>query len=1332
MSNNKGLLITNNNIYGIINPPPKPSRRDGATRYQDVSSAAVRWDVFVDFSNNFVGSGGGGGSVNAGEYDEDVNGNFTFVSNPAKQDISGIYFDNNNFDVSFNTVSGKENIYVGLKSSGTSLTQDYIDEMFYDPPKPITNSTIELNTTLSTPRLDASWNNPTQRRAAFDFLGTLGPKADNNALINNNPYTRDDFNYLPYFQGLKIQYLCYNTDGTKVIGTDWSDVPNTSLNSLPTSRGVNFWNSTSENFLPRFIKKVIIYSNTSTITDVSTGIILFPDFTGSGTTDFSINDKSSYAFALPTNVPGVIPTVSTNGKQIQLRVAMMNRAMTSINDPSYNSGHGLTSPDVSWNWVYMPDISGIGIGNYGAPTAPLTFTIPTPLYDSFTLNGQNDNDGNGNVSASLAVVEKELFTPFSSLSSSNPSLPKVRYRYDLSGIRLSTSKQVGGNLTDIDISKNLPDTDVSANWFPSTANPNSNPNTWTDTIDRSRNIAFPEHRYEIYGYSMRYNFDPSGNKPVGYTDASNNTIITALNKWSTPIPDVDESTNNHSNNGYNETLPNFLDNTVWQETTSSSWSQSNYFVSVGAIKAYISASIPNIKTNLLFLNNGLDTSTPFNTATTIQLNSGYTKNIRANSDDILGIDTIGGEIVRIRSNIYLDGTTTKHSTDLDLSGVQLGFQGDISTGVGSGGYNLGGKAKDVSNNFLGWKTSNVVNAYDKGDLNREGGYYCGITLSNIDISNVNLINYPDVSNNSNEAGYKAVIYQELSGNSGWTRKPTNIGDGWNKIFNIATRPIEDITLLTGGSDTSFNIMDGYNGTNTYTSSNNKFKFGSTSTTLSDPSANFFGLPMLANNSVDIINYKISLENLDETWWPTNNNLIGNLKLYFKGDGTGTAPSSSNFINWNSQIVNKPWSGASNSTGAFPELPSSSNTTQTLTGDFDFNGTTTTSFATNKYSRNLMDTGYTPSLTTPLFFIEADYDNNILRNNRGVGTGLESGTRRSLDTACSSTINRFNGKGVGPLGNYTLFWDFTFNNTVTFQNVGEIGSSPYNEYPFCQIGTSPNFASDFSHNTIMTGKIAEKQLLWAKDGFKHGQWATSKENPYINYTSKYWFGHHLSSLTVNYLPNNITGETIGTTARTYNSSDVTPWYDNSSPSNFTIHTGLYKVLVIKITKPTSFNTSQQPCCSLELKLNGSFVRNPDITNTQARDGSGVLVWMLEDAGGTSSTFSVSTGYNQSRTGWKATHKREDTAGQGGSIMNENNMGCLVSEALHTSAGDNQGVKVFDLTGAKSAGYDIYFRILIPNSTTSISNSLSTVRVSFYNRSGSTVSSAISTVTKDWSL
>ena len=51
MSNNDGILITNKNIYGLVNPPPAPSYKDGALPHQDISSAAVRWDTFVDLSN---------------------------------------------------------------------------------------------------------------------------------------------------------------------------------------------------------------------------------------------------------------------------------------------------------------------------------------------------------------------------------------------------------------------------------------------------------------------------------------------------------------------------------------------------------------------------------------------------------------------------------------------------------------------------------------------------------------------------------------------------------------------------------------------------------------------------------------------------------------------------------------------------------------------------------------------------------------------------------------------------------------------------------------------------------------------------------------------------------------------------------------------------------------------------------------------------------------------------------------------------------------------------------------------------------------------------------
>ena len=338
--------------------------------------------------------------------------------------------------------------------------------------------------------------------------------------------------------------------------------------------------------------------------------------------------------------------------------------------------------------------------------------------------------------------------------------------------------------------------------------------------------------------------------------------------------------------------------------------------------------------------------------------------------------------------------------------------------------------------------------------------------------------------------------------------------------------------------------------------------------------------------------------------------------------------------------------------------------------------------------------------TPQFYITGQYTNNV--------TLLPSNiSANNLDIS-------FNGK--------PLWWDFTFDNSVTFQNVGEIGSSPYNEYPFCQIGVAPDFASTFSHSITMTGQIANKQLVWAKGGFKHGDWSVSNQNPYIPYTSYY-------SQTANYSTYNTTGETIGSTASTYDINDITPWYDNTSPQSFTIYTGLYKVLVLKFTKPTNFNTSLQPCCSIELKLDGTYVTWPDITSTEAANGSKPLVWFLEDKGSTTSTFSVTSAYSQDRTGWKATHKREDTAGQGLSIMNENNMGCTVSDALHTNTGDNQGVKVYDLTGAKAAAYDLYFRILIPNGNNS-NNSLSAVRVKFYNRSGQTVSQAISTIEKDW--
>ena len=118
--------------------------------------------------------------------------------------------------------------------------------------------------------------------------------------------------------------------------------------------------------------------------------------------------------------------------------------------------------------MYIPDISGRGIGQYGAPTPPLTFQIPTGSnnqYDQLLFSGQNDNAGSGTQASDAdqanAVVETGLFTPFASLTVTG-NLPKVQYRYDISGHRLPTgtnsateSQQVGGNSVIIDINIEL-------------------------------------------------------------------------------------------------------------------------------------------------------------------------------------------------------------------------------------------------------------------------------------------------------------------------------------------------------------------------------------------------------------------------------------------------------------------------------------------------------------------------------------------------------------------------------------------------------------------------------------------------------------------------------------------------------------------------------------------------------------------------------------------------------------------------------------------------------------------------------------------------------------
>ena len=82
-------------------------------------------------------------------------------------------------------------------------------------------------------------------------------------------------------------------------------------------------------------------------------------------------------------------------------------------------------------------------------------------------------------------------------------------------------------------------------------------------------------------------------------------------------------------------------------------------------------------------------------------------------------------------------------------------------------------------------------------------------------------------------------------------------------------------------------------------SDNKFILNST--TLGGKSCSkFFWITNISKTPTDII-YQITLDNIDENWIPTITNLLGDLRLYFKGR-SGNAPNTSNYINWNSQVV----------------------------------------------------------------------------------------------------------------------------------------------------------------------------------------------------------------------------------------------------------------------------------------------------------------------------------------------------------------------------------------------------------------------------------------------
>ena len=372
----------------------------------------------------------------------------------------------------------KNNIWVPLDNSGGGSGGPSFDAsfnyFFMDAPlAPTDGSSVLIQ--QGSPYLHFSWHNPIQYRCAFNYVGSQPGPPD----VSNN----DDYNALPYFKGIRIQYRTFDALGTWS-PPGWLDVPQTTVSGL--------WGG--KDFLPREIENCYLDTSGSNAPHLDGSI-------NSTHTDYS---------------GSVIPL----GHTVQIRVAMVNgaRGQGVLPDPSYNQ-HGVPSAsDSSWNWLYIPDGSGIPVGSYGPAPPPMTLILPSELpdllYHQFCLEGRCDYP-----TPAAPIADTSFNTPFP-LSSTNL---RVQYRYDISGIRDPSSLQVGGSFADISFPNIRTPPDASA------PDPITGTTNYWGCVIQGAN---PSHKYKIPRYQMRNNVPDFSNNWVdasGQADASLNHYFTTPN-----------------------------------------------------------------------------------------------------------------------------------------------------------------------------------------------------------------------------------------------------------------------------------------------------------------------------------------------------------------------------------------------------------------------------------------------------------------------------------------------------------------------------------------------------------------------------------------------------------------------------------------------------------------------------------------------------------------------------------------------------------------------------------------------------------------------------------
>jgi len=516
----------------------------------------------------------------------------------------------------------------------------------------------------------------------------------------------------------------------------------------------------------------------------------------------------SYAIVDLCSNTGVAPFNRLFTDQLKLGVGYQFRIYLDNSGTNTPVSDPVYGGDVSWNYLYIPDASGefISLGDFGMADAPTNLSFTNFDYNKFDI-----------VLNTTGYADDELNTTFPI-----PSVEDLTYRFaitlsgeiDPNSIQMSNQQYQG--TFNLDICSNFQkQSSVTFNY---------------DSIGTGTSLSLNDldiSAVPYFNYTLKNYFGVNSAYDNSYAYANNVTSDILL-----PIPTRTQS----------------ITNSLYCYPLSSDTASLNF---PNPNNISLSDAYPNnndsIINNIWFLENDTNSSTSFNPYLKMANNPGPGG---ANTGGLVGQESIGKNLSYFKAKVTNNNNTYTHEEDTS-SVPTIGYLQNTSSNLDSSRFKITNQASEVG------KTPDFQNK----------GFYTGIDITELEINNITLSNYPDICNYSySNYTYEFTQFYNVSNTENYTESSSRIFN-----FNIGKKPDEDIVYTSNGYNNSQATLDNY----------------------------FFGLIRPNPSSNIAINFSFNLSKLNPDW-RTSLTLSSNSLVY--DDPQIGANISSNTTSWNQNGV----------------------------------------------------------------------------------------------------------------------------------------------------------------------------------------------------------------------------------------------------------------------------------------------------------------------------------------------------------------------------------------------------------------------------------------------